>query len=271
MCLNTGIPKKTIIFHLGQIIAIFPLVNIFSNYISLYYQGCHGWKNKVLISTDSVLIWTDNTRSVMVFLCLPSRKVIALHDRSKFTTGKSCKWCLWPWKYSIPHQKKADVVMLFLSQCVNNRCQTENNNISRHLWNRQLEMNVSQKILSKIHCILSVWTHKAQSNSKLAPVSCLWLPFYQESPRDVTAANSLILVTGKPISTNQASDIKPICCGDVTRCRLPKWRRRRLDLLGFLIRMSLVSINRIRCIFVMISWDTFSFNWGCSHSVPRFQ
>ena len=59
------------------------------------------------------------------------------------------------------------------------------------------------------------------------PVSCLWLPFYQESPRDVPAANSFILTTGKPISTNQASNIKLNCCGDVTR----KWRRRRLDLL----------------------------------------
>ena len=138
--------------------------------------------------------------------------------------------------------------MLFLSLCVNNRCQTENNNISRHLWvkyeYRQLEMNVSQKILTKIHCIISVKTHTAQSNSKLAPVSCLWLPFYQECPRDVTAANSLILATGKPISTNQASDIKPICCGDVTRCHLQIWRRRRLDLLGFLIRMRIVSKNR---------------------------
>ena len=59
-----------------------------------------------------------------------------------------------------PHQKKADVVMLFLSLCVNNRCQTENNNISRHLWvkyeYRQLEVNVPQKILTKIHCIISV-------------------------------------------------------------------------------------------------------------------
>ena len=48
-----------------------------------------------------------------------------------------------------PHQKKTDVVMLFLSLCVNNRCQTENNNISRHLWvkyeYRQLEVNVPQK------------------------------------------------------------------------------------------------------------------------------
>ena len=85
---------------------------------------------------------------------------------------------------------------------------------------------------------------QAQSNSILVPVSCLWLPFYQESPRDVSAANSLILVTGKPISTNQASDIKPICCGDVTRCHLQNWRRRRLDLLRFLIRMRIVSKNR---------------------------
>ena len=45
--------------------------------------------------------------------------------------------------------------MLFLSLCVNNRCQTEKKNISRHLWvkyeYRQLDMNVSQKILTKIH------------------------------------------------------------------------------------------------------------------------
>ena len=132
----------------------------FSYYIWLYYQGCQRWKNKVLISTDSMLIWTDNTLSIMVFLSLPSRKIIVLHDRSKFTIRKSCKWWLQPWKHNNPHQKKADVVMLFLSLCVNNRCQTENNNISRHLWvkyeYRQLEMNVSQKILTKIHCIISV-------------------------------------------------------------------------------------------------------------------
>ena len=94
------------------------------------------------------------------FLCLPSRKIIVLQDRSKFTSRKSCKWWLWPWKHYNPHQKKADVVMLFLSLCVNNRCQTENNKISRHLWvkdeYRQLEINVSQKILTKIHCIISV-------------------------------------------------------------------------------------------------------------------
>ena len=129
-----------------------------------------------------------------------------------------------------------------------------------------------KKMLTKIHCIIYVWTHTAQSNSKLAPVSCLWLPFYQESPCDVTSANCLILATGNPISTNQASNIKPICCGDITRCHLQKWRRRRLHLLGFPIRMRIVSkTGMIRCIFVMISWDTFSFNWGCSHSVPRCQ
>ena len=52
------------------------------------------------------------------------------------------------------------VVPVIHSLCVNNRCQTENNNISRHLWvkyeYRQLGMNVSQKILTKIHCIISV-------------------------------------------------------------------------------------------------------------------
>ena len=138
--------------------------------------------------------------------------------------------------------------MLFLPLCVNNRCQMENNNISRHLWvkyeYRQLEMNVSQKILTKIHCIISISTHTAQSNWKLAPVWCLWLPFYQKSPRDVIAANSLILATGKPISTNQASAIKPICCGDVTRCHLLTWRRKETRFARSLITMRIVSKNR---------------------------
>ena len=95
-------------------------IHHFSCYVWLYYQGCQRWKNKVLISTDSMLIWTDNILSIMVFFCLPLRKIIVLHDRSKFTTRKSCKWWLWPWKHYNRHQKKADVVMLFLSLCVNN-------------------------------------------------------------------------------------------------------------------------------------------------------
>ena len=32
-----------------------------------------------------------NNEKIMVFLCLPSRKIIVLHDRSKSTTRKSCK------------------------------------------------------------------------------------------------------------------------------------------------------------------------------------
>ena len=66
-------------------------IHHFSYYVWLYYQGCQRWKNKVLISTDSMLIWTDNTLSFLVFLCRPSRKIIVLHDRSKSTTRKSCK------------------------------------------------------------------------------------------------------------------------------------------------------------------------------------
>ena len=56
-------------------------------------------------------------------------------------------------------------------------------NISRHLWvkyeYRQLEMNVSQK--KSLQKYIELYLFKpTRLNSKLAPVSCLWLPFYQE-------------------------------------------------------------------------------------------
>ena len=48
-------------------------------------------KNRDLIVTNSMLIWISNFLSIVVFLGLPSRKIIALHDRSTFTARKSCK------------------------------------------------------------------------------------------------------------------------------------------------------------------------------------
>ena len=106
--------------------------------------------------------------------------------------------------------------------------------------NEYIQNDLHKKTLYST-CVLTV-----QSNPQLMPVSCLWLPVKLESPRDVTVATSLslILATGKPILTNRVSEIKLICCGDVTWCHLQNWLRRNPDLLGFLIIMSPVSVNR---------------------------
>lgn len=102
--------------------------------------------------------------------------------------------------------------------------------------------------------------------SKLWPVQSLWVPFQQESPCDLSTANSLILATGKPIITNQVSGIKPICSGDVN-CVTCKNGSNETRLLRFPIRMSPVRINRQdKLCFYDVSWDTFIFNRGCLHS-----
>ena len=70
----------------------------------------------------------------------------------------------------LPPLETADVVMLFLSQCVNTRCLAKNNNTYWHLSTEyehpKLKLNVSQLIITKIHLIIPVFTHNAHSNQK---------------------------------------------------------------------------------------------------------